>query len=235
MEIYRINVVNKKLKGSARIKSALFLIALLGLLFSILGCMHVKYIKIDEMKLESHSSGRILNLHNYGDVNLELLTQSENLVINSLITRAGDEFGYYAIDYSMSHYLYKAPSIFGNLYIPGAVLGLPMKYVRYYLTANLYIFDSEGNLVIMYDEKTDFLHAEGIYYGHNPTKKFAKHYSDMFTKIFEKVNAESNAINAELKKKGIITEANKKAALSKIRTFFATHKKQNSKISNLPI
>ena len=41
MEIYRINVVNKKLKGSARIKSALFLIALLGLLFSILGCMHV--------------------------------------------------------------------------------------------------------------------------------------------------------------------------------------------------
>ncbi|MGP1459636.1 MAG: hypothetical protein ACTTKL_10060 [Treponema sp.] len=235
MEVHRITILNTKLKAHNLIKTILFFTILTGVLVSVSGCMHTKPIKIAEMNLQSDTSGHILNLHNYGDVNLELLNQAENLVAHSLINKSGDEFGYYAIDYGMSPHLYKGPSVLGHIYIPGALLGLPMTYIRYYLTANLYIFDSEGNLVTMYEEKQDFLHVGGLYYGYNATKKAAKHYSKMFSKMFEKANAESAAINGELKKKGIITETNKKVALPKIRAFFATHKKQNSKISNLPI
>lgn len=235
MEIHRITIFNTNLKVYFPIKGIVFFVILTGVLISVSGCMHTKAIKIAEMKLQSDTSGHILNLHNYGDVNLELLNQAENLVINSLITKSGDEFGYYAIDYGMRPRLYKGLSIMGHIYIPGIILGLPMTYVRYYLNANLYIFDSEGNLVVMYDEKKDFLHVGGLYYGYNPTKKAAKHYSSMFAKMFEKANSESSIINTELKKKGVITATNKKAALSKIRIFFATHKKENSKISNLPM
>ena len=234
MEICRMN--NKKDMQSKSFP--LILLSLVMVCFS--GCLSLHNIEFREMNLRASTFGRLLNLHNYGDTNLDLLNQSEKLVGDSLILKSGDEYGYYAIDYDVTEHVYKGYSILSgilafapNLFFP-CLFGLPYKYMRFNLSANLYIFDCEGNLVRMYDEKKEIKRAEGIYYGHNQTKNISKQYSQMFAMIFEKANAESETINSELKKKGVLTEEKKALATSKIIVFFASHYKSNSKISNLP-
>lgn len=221
-------------------KKLFFSTLLVIVMVCMLGCLSVKNIKFTDMDLSVDTSGSILKLRNYGDVNLDLLGQSENLVLDALVLKYGEEYGYYAIDYGAKEHKYTGWSVLSGIIgffpmFPTVFLGLPFNYVRFYLDANLYIFDSEGNLVKMYTEKRNFVRAEGIYYGHNPTATIAKQYSKLFEVIFKKANAESRIINNELKKRGVLTEQKRDVAMSKIREFFATHHKENSKISNLPI
>lgn len=238
MEICRIS---RKRRVQCLVEKIFYLISMFVTQLCFFCCTSVHNINFREMSLRVNSSGSILNLRNYGDINLDMLGQSEKLVGDSLILKYGDEYGFYAIDYDATEHVYKGYSILSGilaftptLFFPG-LFGLPYKYMRFNLTANLYIFDSEGNLVRMYDERKEIKRAEGIYYGHDMTYSIARQYSKMFESIFRKANAESEVINTELEKKGVLTEEKKTRAMSKIRAFFTNHRKERSKISNLPI
>ena len=107
---------------------------------------------------------------------------------------------------------------------PLLLFGVPFEVDEYKLRADLYIFDSSGNLVRHFEKFGSFKQAVGLYYGHNPTKKAAAVFSGLFEEIFQTVNTESGEINQLLRNAGPVTEYNKTQAMENIFEYLINFK-----------
>lgn len=207
-------------------------ILMLMLLVSCVGAVQVKKMNLAVEK----KTPLILNLKNSGslDSNIDLFMQSERLVKGILIETSGDEWGYYDVTYSLDR-----SEVFSGWYVTGStlgiwpLLGLPNDVVDFDLYANIYIFDSNGDLIKEYHNSGKIRQAAGLYYGYNPTKRVAKKFSELYEKMFELASIQSNEINTNLQKAGKITDEKDKEARQKIKQFYENRNKKTN-IEALP-
>ena len=99
--------------------------------------------------------------------------------------------------------------------------------------ANIYIFDSNGDLIKEYHNSGKIRQVAGLYYGYNPTKRVAKKFSELYEKMFELASIQSNEINTNLQKAGKITDEKDKEARQKIKQFYENRNKKTN-IEALP-
>lgn len=201
---------------------------ILSIIFLVQGCATVQ-IKKMQLKTDMRDP-TILNLCNYGDNQIDLFKQSENLVKEYLVKNVGEEYGYYVIKHNTQQENDTLASVtVASFLFPLALVGLPISFKAFSLQAKLYVFDSQGFLVKEYEDTCYFKYIGGLYYGYNLTKKIAKKYSRMYEGIFEVAMSQASEINGALKQSGIITEKNEKIAKANIEAFFKkkgeTHKK----------
>jgi hypothetical protein len=102
---------------------------------------------------------------------------------------------------------------------PLLLFGVPSEFANFNLKADLYIFDSAGNIIKHFEKTGSFRQVAGLYYGRNPTKNAARAFSGLFEEIFQMANIESCEINQLLIDAGPITEENKKQAVENINTY----------------
>ncbi|MDR0719151.1 MAG: hypothetical protein LBF78_05900 [Treponema sp.] len=169
-------------------------------------------------------SQQILNLRNYGDNDIDFFQQSEKLMKNGFLDTRGEEYGYYQVNY-------RTRTVEGSLMyihtlavtVPLIFLGFPTENAYFYLTADLYIFDSAGNLVKQYQKTGEFSQAAGIYYGGDTTvtQKASRIYSRLYTELFQMANMQSGEINQALMAAGPITKENNSQALANIASNFS--------------
>ena len=105
---------------------------------------------------------------------------------------------------------------------PLVILGAPTDYADFDITAELIIFDSNGNLVTRLEESGSFKQAAGIYYGHDPIKKANISFSELYRKMFETANLLKNEINQVLMASGPITDLNSTQAMENINAYLDT-------------
>lgn len=205
------------------------IVPILGMLMLMLFVSCVGAVQVKKMNLTvEKKTPLILNLKNAGsiDSNIDLFMQSERLVKGSLIEMSGDEWGYYDVTYSLnrddrSGFLdYTVSATLGAW----ALLGFPTWVTYFDLYADLYIFDSNGDLVREYHDRDKLTQVAGLYYGYKPTKRIAKRYSKLYEKMFELAWLQSNEINKSLKKAGKVTDEKDEAARQKIKQFYADRK-----------
>jgi len=103
---------------------------------------------------------------------------------------------------------------------PMLLLGVPSETARFRITVDMYIFDSNGEMVRYFEKSGDFRQTAGLYYGHDPTKKAAGAFSGLFEELFQTANVESDEINQALRAAGPITEENKDQAMKNINAYF---------------
>ena len=207
-------------------------ILMLMLLVSCVGAVQVKKMNLAVEK----KTPLILNLKNSGslDSNIDLFMQSERLVKGTLIETSGDEWGYYDVTHSLDR-----SEVFSGWYVTGStlgiwpLLGLPNDVVDFDLYANIYIFDSNGDLIKEYHNSGKIRQVAGLYYGYNPTKRVAKKFSELYEKMFELASIQSNEINTNLQKAGKITDEKDKEARQKIKQFYENRNKKTN-IEALP-
>lgn len=190
----------------------------------------VNTVQLTKMDLATEKkSPVILNLKNAGtvDSNIDFFMQSERLLKGSLLQMNGDEWGYYDVTYRVDEGEHASKGLsytVGSTLGVWALLGLPTDIVRFDLSASLYLFDSNGNLVREYHDRNNFIQVAGLYYGYNPTKRVAKKFSKLYEKMFELAWLQSNEINKSLKKAGKVTEEKDEAARQKIKEFYENNK-----------
>ncbi len=192
----------------------IFMIAILS--ESCVGMVHYNEMKL-QTKMETPT---ILRLRNYGNIRVDFFKQSEKLIREHLIKKEGEEYGYYVLKYKSDryddYYLYLNIMTYGIL----SLFGCPTSGADFDLTAYLYIFDSNGLLIKEYKKSDSTRQIAGIYYGHNPTKKLEKKYSEIYEKIFENVAMDAEQINNFLLKSGPLNAEKTKKAKSNIKAFF---------------
>jgi len=110
---------------------------------------------------------------------------------------------------------------------PLILFGFPLETAEFNINAELYIFDSEGKIVCHYYKEGFFKQSAGLYYGHNPTRKAARAFSELFEEIFDMADIGSSMINKTLMEVGPITESNREQALAQINAFFARNERTN--------
>lgn len=191
----------------------------------------VSLVRHEKMQLKSdNNSPSLFKLRNYGEQNDVLLVQSENLTNGHLFKSNGAEYGYYILNYKTEQVKIPIGAITGMFFflIP---YGLPTSGAGISLQANLYIFDSQGQLIKEYEEEDYFTQTAGLYYGHNPTKKAAKKYTRLYEKVFEFATLQKDKINEKLLKSGPITKENEAEAKANIEAFFKGRKESYAKIA----
>ncbi|MGP1459637.1 MAG: hypothetical protein ACTTKL_10065 [Treponema sp.] len=218
----RKNAFNYDLGG--KVKRIIYLGMVLMLFVSCVGTVQLTKMNLDVEKKQP----LILNLKNAGtvDSNIDFFMQSERLVKGSLLQMSGDEWGYYDVTYRLNRddrtgFLeYTVGTTLGAW----ALLGLPTWVTHFDLYTDLYIFDSNGNLVREYHNRDKLTHVAGLYYGYKPTKRIAKRFSKLYEKMFELAWLQGNEINKSLKKAGKVTDEKDEAARQKIKEFYENKK-----------
>jgi len=177
--------------------------------------------QVHTLQLESNRKNpSILRLCNYGDVDVRFYQQSENLAKGHLFIDDGDEYGYYVIKYHLLEETDLANIFITAYFSPLALLGMPVSNSSYYLSAKLYIFDSQGSNVFQYDDSCIFRHFVGLYYGYGLKRKIEKKYSELYERMFDAATHDALDINSTLKKAGPINDENEKLAKANIEAFF---------------
>lgn len=210
-----------------------FMLAVGAFVLAFSGC--ISNVALREMELESDASSEILNLKLVGGEednywrgyshNYKKLSASSDMDISNIEMRLIDryfdetkpEYGYavleYASDMREGGMGYWAGAL---VTIPLYFVGFPTDSATFTLTAKFSIYDSYGNLVKAFSKTDRFYQVAGIYYGKNPTKKAAKHFSALFTELFEAAAHQSRTINEALLAAGPITYQKDADAVAKI-------------------
>ena len=154
-------------------------------------------------------------------------TELEKLIRNHLFKNEGEEYGYYVLKYHTTRTSNILPACLhtGLLYIL-PLFAVPTHLVDFDLKVDLYLFDSQGNLVKKYKSSDSFRQVAGLYYGHNPQRKMERKYSELYDGLFRKANQEAEYINNILLKSGPIGDKNRKQAKTNIEMFFKTDEKK---------
>jgi hypothetical protein len=203
-----------------------FLVLVLVIGFISFNCVGV----VESRKMDLNTdirSQQILNLRYYGGNDIDFIRQAERLMKNGFLDTRGEEYGYYRIAYNTdAEYGWGVFSIihacFLTLLYPLSLVGFPTDDASFDLTAYLYIYDSEGNLVKSYQKRDSFTQIAGIYYGAGDaavTRKAARVYSKLFEDLFRTANVQSGEINQALLKAGPVTQGKDSAAKSKIASY----------------
>lgn len=212
--------MKNKTQLSIRAKLLFYMVFIVFLTQSCVGMVRHK-----DMELISKiDNPQILNLRASKSMSLAFLRQGEKLVNGCLCKNIGEEYGYYVVKYNTIRE--DASANLTVSYIYGALLcgvlflfGCPTDCMDFWMEANLYIFDSNGVLIKKYSDGDVFSKVAGIYYGHEPTVKAGKAYSEVYDRIFRRASQDAEYINTILKKNGAVQEGKDEKAESNIKAF----------------
>jgi len=172
------------------------------------------------------TQSQLLNLSNFtGEGSGNFFRQSQNIVGRDFFDTRGEEYGYFAIQIGSHvqtapiYWLYLTIGSIG-LGVPWLV-GFPVDANDYTLTAHLYIFDSNGDLVQRFNETARMHITSGIFYGHRPHahRRASRIFSGLFENLFMEANSRSREINEMLLLQGPIRPDTRAAAQTKISAF----------------
>ncbi|MHC6203566.1 hypothetical protein ACYULU_10275 [Breznakiellaceae bacterium SP9] len=150
---------------------------------------------------------------------IELQRQIEDIMGKYFGARS-EEWGYYTVEFtygieSTVSGAFLAGFSGGTLFILN-LIGMPWTTWDYRLHAYLRFFDSQGNLVEIFQNSKHFTLVQGFYYG-TPTRKAGEIYSELLQDLLMQADRDTKMINAILEAAGPITAQNAAAARSKVR------------------
>jgi hypothetical protein len=190
-----------------------------------IGCVSAP--ELQKMQLiPKAKSQEILNLRNLtsgGDV--EYIQQDNKLMKSGFLNTSTEEYGYFYTlmhwdwqDYGLSGWGYLGALTLGVWDLLG-IIGLPTDSGSIDIRSQLFIFNSNGDLVKSYTKSGEFTQRTSWWYGHNTTKTAAKYFTKQWDEIFGLANAQSGEINQALKISGAITIEKDKEAQGKMANY----------------
>jgi hypothetical protein len=156
-----------------------------------------------------------LKYHDRSSLNLE----TANKIIKGIEIVDSNAWGYYYIQHNFDRTERKLFDIINIDYVTLIlhVLGIPEARVHYNLTSQVYLFDSNGDIVEIYEKTGYIMKYRGLYYGYNiPTKDMSKEYKRMFQEIINDISANKERTNNLLLLSGILEDYNMAEAYTKI-------------------
>jgi len=148
-----------------------------------------------------------LRFHDRSTLNLE----TANKIIKSIAAKDSNAWGYYYIQHSFDRTERKIFDIITIDYLTFIlhVVGVPEARVHYNLNARIYLFDSYGNIVEIYEKKGYVMQYRGLYYGYShPIDNMSKEYKRMFKEIIDDISTNSERTNHLLSLSGTLEEDN---------------------------
>jgi len=156
-----------------------------------------------------------LKFHDRSSVTLE----TADKIVKGFSAKDSNAWGYYYISHSFDRTERKLFDIINIDYITFIlhVVGVPEARVNHTLVARVYLFDSKGDIVEIY-EKTGFIMTyRGLWYGYNlPLEKMAKEYKRMFQEIINDISASRERTNDLLLMAGTMENDDMAGAYTKI-------------------
>jgi len=153
--------------------------------------------------------------HDRSSVNLE----TANKIIKSIAAKDSSAWGYYYIQHNFDRTETKLFDIINIDYITFIlhVVGVPEARVHYNLNARVYLFDSYGNIVEIYEKTGYVMQYRGLYYGYShPIENMSKEYKRMFKEIIDDISANRERTNNLLSLSGVLEEDNTAETYTKI-------------------
>jgi hypothetical protein len=182
------------------------------------------YMEFRKMDLNAdNTSGKILNLEFAGDPSGDYTGQAEKLVKSGFLNTADEEYGFYDIRFECITKDYKPVWVAVARPVPILwlfyLLGAPTAGEEFTIRGHFLIFDSRGDIVKHYRSDGTFDKWIGLFYG-NATGKGEDYFSQLFSELFRKADAESGEINQALKAAGPISGADMKQVQANIDAYF---------------
>ncbi|MDR0719768.1 MAG: hypothetical protein LBF78_09045 [Treponema sp.] len=185
-----------------------------------------------ELTPDAPARSRLLKLRNgtldiLGGASLgtDLYQQAENLIQAGFSDSEGEDYGYYCIYFHNTQSM-EMKWLFINaftVFIP-SFFGAPYTEDAYGLTAFLFVFASNGDLIKAEMKQDVFTNTQGLYYGHHPERIADIRYSEMFSGMVQEMENHSEEINRELLIRGPVTDDKAAAARAKIARLMITLK-----------
>jgi len=156
-----------------------------------------------------------LRFHDRSTLNPE----TANKIIKSIAATDSNVWGYYYILHNFDKTETKLFDIINIDYLTFFlhIFGVPEARVHYNLNARVYLFDSYGNIVEIYEKKGYIMKYRGLYYGYNhPIKEMTKEYKRMFQEIINDISTNKDRTNNLLLLSGTLEEDNTTETYTKI-------------------
>jgi hypothetical protein len=156
-----------------------------------------------------------LKYHDRSSLNLE----TANKIIKSIAAKDSNAWGYYYIQHSFDRAERKLFDIINIDYVTLIlhILGVPEARVHYNLNARVYLFDSYGNIVEIYEKTGYIMKYRGLYYGYNyPVEDMSKEYKKMFKEIINDISTNRERTNNLLLLSGTLENDNTTETYTKI-------------------
>ena len=145
--------------------------------------------------------------------------ETANKIIKSIAAKDSNVWGYYYIQHHFDRTERKLFDIINIDYITFIlhIVGVPEARVYYDLRARVYLFDSYGNIVEIYEKTGRIMQYRGLYYGyHHPIANMSREYKKMFKEIRDDISTNRERTNNLLSLSGTLEEDNTTETYTKI-------------------
>jgi len=156
-----------------------------------------------------------LRYHDRSSLNIE----TANKIVKGISAKDSNVWGYYYIQHSFDRTEKKLFDIINIDYVTLIlhVLGVPEARVHHNLTARVYLFDSNGDIIEIYEKTGYIMKYRGLYYGYNlPIEDMSEEYKKMFQEIINDISANRDRTNNLLLLSGVLKDDNTAEAYTKI-------------------
>jgi len=156
-----------------------------------------------------------LRYHDRSSLNLE----TANKIIKSIAAKDSNIWGYYYVQHDFDRTERKLFDIINIDYVTLIlhVVGVPEARVHYNLNARVYLFDSYGNIVEIYEKSGYVMQYRGLYYGYDhPIENMSKEYKRMFKEIVNDISTNRERTNNLLLLSGALEDDNTTETYTKI-------------------
>ncbi len=174
-----------------------FFLTLISILF--IGCAGPKFdINNVDFPTENQQQ-KLLPLKYYNQSNIKF--ESSEKIMKNVFTDSSEFSGYYYIYHGYDRkeekiFLYDIFVFDEIIGLVLSILGVPESRVFYNLKADVYLFNSNGDIVGIYKESDVISKYKGLYYGHSvPIKEVSDSYIKMFKDILNNVATDKERVN----------------------------------------
>jgi hypothetical protein len=135
-----------------------------------------------------------LKFHDRSSVTLE----TADKIVKGISSKDTNAWGYYYIHHNFDITEKKLFDIINIDYITFIlhVVGVPEARLHYNLVARVYLFDSNGDIVEIYEKTGYVMKYRGLWWGFNhPIEEMSKEYKRMFQEIINDISASKERTN----------------------------------------
>jgi len=156
-----------------------------------------------------------LKYHDRSSLNFE----TANKIVKGVSANDSNIWGYYYMQHSFDRTEKKIFDIITIDYVTLIlhIIGIPEARVHHNLVARVYLFDSNGDIVEIYEKTGYIMKYRGLYYGYDlPIEDMAKEYKRMFQEIINDISANRGRTNELLSLAGTLKDDDMAEAYTKI-------------------
>jgi len=156
-----------------------------------------------------------LKFHDRSSVTLE----TADKIVKGISSKDTNAWGYYYISHNFTVTERKIFDIINIDYITFIlhVVGVPEARLHYNLVARVYLFDSKGDIVEIYEKAGYVMKYRGLWWGFDhPIEEMSKEYKRMFQEIINDISANKSRTNDLLLMAGTMENDDMTGAYTKI-------------------